>query len=107
MLNPSVILQLHRNYFTQALNGPEPFTIKHKYAPSVVATYRSACHLINILEVMMKAEPRLVKRVFGYWLNMFSGVVRCQRFIIGHLMLNKIQVAICLLVSRAPHAPMS
>jgi hypothetical protein len=104
---PSVILQLHRNYFTQALNGPEPFTIKHKYAPSVVATYHSACRLINILEVMMKAEPRLVKRVFGYWFNIFSGVVSYRCFVIGNSTLNKTQVAICLLVSRAPHAPMS
>jgi len=107
MLAYLVILQLHRNYFTQALNGPEPFHIKHQFAPSVVATYRSASRLINILDIMMKGEPRLVKRVFGYWFNMFSGVVSYQCFIIGHPTLNKAQVAICLLVSRAPHAPVS
>src|SRR5882762_517352 len=70
-----VILQLHRHYFAQALNGPEPFTIKHQYAPSVVATYHSACRLVVILELLMKGEPRLCKRVFGFWFNMFSGVV--------------------------------
>jgi hypothetical protein len=75
MLVHAVILQLHRNYFTQALNDPEPFTTKHQYAPSVVATYQSACRLITILEIIMKSEPRLCKRVFGFWFNMFSGVV--------------------------------
>jgi hypothetical protein len=71
----TVLLQLHRNYFTQALNGPEPFTPKHRYAPSVMATYYSASRLITILEIVMKQEPLLFKRVFGFWFNMFSAVV--------------------------------
>jgi hypothetical protein len=107
MLLYAVTLQLHRSYFTQALNGPEPFTTKHQYAPSVMATYRSACRLITILDIIMKQEPRLCKRVFGFWFNMFSGVVSRQCSITEFSALNNKQVAICLLVSRAPHSPVS
>lgn len=73
-----VILQLHRGYFTQGLSGSEPFTLSHPYAPSVVATYCSACRLLSILETAMKQEPLLCKRVFGFWFNMFSAVVSVQ-----------------------------
>jgi hypothetical protein len=106
MFVDAVALQLHRNYFTRALNDPEPYTDKNQYAPSVVATYRSACRLLSILEIMMKIEPRLCKRVFGFWFNVFSAAVRSFS-IIEVSALNKIQVVICLLVSRAPNSPIA
>jgi len=81
-----LILQLHRTRFIQALNGPETFTSKHQYAPSVVATVTSACRLIDMLETFLETAPELCKRVFGFWFNMFSGAL-----------------AIALYVSRAPH----
>ena len=76
-----VLLQLHRNYFTQCLNGPEPFSLSHPYAPSVAATYASACCLISGFELVMKHQPLHCKRVFGYWFNVFSAVV-CSRYLL-------------------------
>jgi len=55
-----------------------------------MAIYHSASRLITILEIAMKEEPRLFKRTFTSWFNTFSGVV-----------------AVCFLVSRAPHAPVA
>ncbi len=42
-----VILQLHRQFFTRALSGPEEsFQQKHEYAPPVVAVFLSATRMI-------------------------------------------------------------
>lgn len=76
----TVILQLHRTRFTQALSGPEKYTDRHPYAPSVVATFTSACRLIEMLTTFMNTAPALCKRVFGFWFNMFSGVVSSHPF---------------------------
>ncbi|KAI6041369.1 fungal-specific transcription factor domain-containing protein [Pisolithus marmoratus] len=70
-----VLLQLHRNFFTEALNTCDAFSYRHKLAPSVVATYLSATQLITTLKIMEEREPQLSKRFMCFWFNAFSGAV--------------------------------
>ncbi|EMD39931.1 hypothetical protein CERSUDRAFT_112176 [Gelatoporia subvermispora B] len=86
----TAILHLHRNYFTQALSVSEGFTVKHQYAPSVLATFSSSCNLIWAVTTCYRWEPDLVLRILMLWSNCFSAAV-----------------ALCLLVSRAPSCPLS
>jgi len=82
----TVLLQLHRTFFTRALSGPEEaFNRRHKYAPSVVAVFLSASRMIATVEALYRQEPELTSRILGYWSNAFSAAM-----------------ALCLLVSRAP-----
>lgn len=70
-----VLLQLHRNFLTEALNTHDAFCYRHKLAPSVVATYLSATRLIATLKIMEEREPQLSKRFMCFWFNAFSGAV--------------------------------
>ncbi|KAG1797771.1 uncharacterized protein HD556DRAFT_1355214 [Suillus plorans] len=70
-----VLLQLHRNFFTEALSDFDAFTYRHKYAPSVLATFLSASRLVAALETMLRREPQLSKRFMCFWFNAFSGAV--------------------------------
>ncbi|KAG2145884.1 fungal-specific transcription factor domain-containing protein [Suillus clintonianus] len=70
-----VLLQLHRNFFTEALSDFDAFTYRHKYAPSVLATYLSASRLVATLGTMLHREPQLSKRFMCFWFNAFSGAV--------------------------------
>ncbi|KAL4080941.1 hypothetical protein J3A83DRAFT_4085274 [Scleroderma citrinum] len=70
-----VLLQLHRNFFTEALNNYDAFSYRHELAPSVVATYCSATRLIATLTTMEEREPLLSKRFMSFWFNAFSGAV--------------------------------
>ncbi|KAF8158548.1 hypothetical protein B0H34DRAFT_783008 [Crassisporium funariophilum] len=87
----AVLLQLHRQFFTRALSGPEEaFNRRHKYAPSVVAVFLSASRMIATVQDLYRREPHLAARILGYWSNAFSAAV-----------------ALCLLVSRAPFTCLS
>ncbi|KAI6147550.1 fungal-specific transcription factor domain-containing protein [Pisolithus thermaeus] len=81
-----VLLQLHRNFFTEALNTYDAFSYRHRLAPSVVATYLSATRLIATLKILEEREPQLSKRFMCFWFNAFSGAV-----------------ALSLIVSRTPY----
>ncbi|KAF8843214.1 hypothetical protein BDN67DRAFT_964572 [Paxillus ammoniavirescens] len=70
-----VLLQLHRNFFTEALSDCDAFSYRHKFAPSVVASYLSAGHLIATLKALEEREPQLSKRFMCFWFNAFSGAV--------------------------------
>lgn len=105
--NYLVILQLHRSYFIRALSSSRPFTLQHEYAPSVIAIFNSAVRTINGLKTMMHHRPRSTKRVYVFWFNVFSSIVR--RPILGTLLGNKlivvVQVALSFIVSRCPLIP--
>jgi len=70
-----VLLQLHRNFFTEALNDYDAFSYRHKLAPTAVATYLSATRLIATLKALEEREPQLSKRFMCWWFNAFSGAV--------------------------------
>ena len=72
----TALLQLHKSYFIQALLSNENFTVKHKYAPSVLAVYSSACNLIWAVRTLYLWEPELSTRFTIIWSNCFSAAVR-------------------------------
>jgi hypothetical protein len=98
----SALLQLHRSYFMEALSGPEPFTLHHKFAPSVMATYRSASRLISTIELLFNQEPHLSTRFVCFWFNSFSAGVSDLKIYFSLFDLDMSQVFLSLLVSRAP-----
>ncbi len=69
------LLQLHRRYFTQAMNGPESFDLHHQYSPSVLATYLGASSLIKAVQALFDQEPDLSTRFLHFWFNAFSAAV--------------------------------
>ncbi|KAK0439848.1 hypothetical protein EV421DRAFT_1818820 [Armillaria borealis] len=85
------LLQLHRRYFTDAMNNcPEPFDFHHRFAPSVVATYLGASSLISTVAKLYEQEQHLSARFLCFWFNAFSAAVTLSLFI-----------------SRAPSSPLA
>ncbi|KAK2460474.1 hypothetical protein APHAL10511_007521 [Amanita phalloides] len=75
------LLQLHRRYFTRAMNDPEPFDLYHQYSPSVLATYLGASSLIKAVQTLFDQEPDLSARFLHFWFNAFSAAVTLGLFI--------------------------
>lgn len=76
----TVLLQLHRTFFTRALSGPErAFNRRHPFAPSVVAVFLSASRMIATVEALFRREPNLTSRILAFWSNAFSAAVSNQR----------------------------
>lgn len=75
------LLQLHRRYFTYAMNNAEPFEMQHEYAPSVLATYLSASSLISAVDGLFKYQKELSVRFLHFWFNVFSAAVMLSLFI--------------------------
>lgn len=82
----AALLNLHRSHFTLALKEMPEDPLKHKYAASVMATYRSAWRMIEGLKLHWDhATRRLLERVSLPWSLALSGTI-----------------VLCLLVTRAP-----
>ena len=71
----SDLLYIHRSYFAQAIREDSANPLRHRYAPSVLATYRSACRLISSLKGLY-AVHNLASRVWFFWSAIFSSCVR-------------------------------
>ena len=72
------LLNLHRTYFMQALRDQPNDLLKHRYGPSVMATYRSAWRLIQALEHSSRKAPDLLARISLAWSHALSAAVRMQ-----------------------------
>jgi len=83
----STLLNLHRCYFARALQDQPADLLKHKYAPSVMATYRSAWRLIQSLTrtVTIAGVDHILHRHNLSWSHALSAAI-----------------VMCLLVTRAP-----
>ena len=73
-----VLLNLHRPYFAQALQESPADLHRHRYLPSVVATYRSAWRLSRGLAVTWRAVPAILARLLLPWSNALSAAVSCH-----------------------------
>ena len=73
---PIALLNLHRTYFAQALHDQPQDLLKHRYGPSVMATYRSAWRLIEGLKQPSKKTPKLLSRHSLAWSQNLSAAVR-------------------------------
>ena len=73
-----VLLNLHRPYFAQALQESPADLHRHRYLPSVIATYRSAWRLSRGLAVTWKAVPGILVRLLLPWSHALSAAVSCH-----------------------------
>jgi len=86
----STLLNLHRTYFAQALHDQPQDLLKHRYGPSVIATYRSAWRLIEGLKLPSRRTPDLLSRYSLAWSQALSAAI-----------------VMCLLVTRAPNSTLA
>ncbi|KAK0209213.1 fungal-specific transcription factor domain-containing protein [Desarmillaria ectypa] len=86
----SVLLNLHRVYFAQALQDQPDDLAHHRYLPSVMATYRSAWRIMQSLKMLRTYAPLLSNRVNLAWSNALSAAI-----------------VMCILVTRAPNSKMT
>lgn len=77
------VLLLHRGYFAQALSEKAD-PMQSRFAPSVLATYRSACYIVMALNNVYSKQPALACRFGLFWSNGFSA-----------------SIALCLIITRA------
>lgn len=70
---------MHRTYFAQALRDQPHDLLKHRYGPSVMATYRSAWRLIEGLKQPSRKVPDLLARHSLAWSQALSAAV-CLEF---------------------------
>ncbi|EIW63909.1 uncharacterized protein TRAVEDRAFT_157688 [Trametes versicolor FP-101664 SS1] len=85
LLKETTLLNLHRPYFSQALNDLPEDPLRHKYGPSVMAIYRSAWRIFASTRCAYKAVPNISSRMGIIWSHALSG-----------------SIVMCLLVTRAP-----
>ncbi|KAI0652601.1 fungal-specific transcription factor domain-containing protein [Trametes meyenii] len=81
----TTLLNLHRPYFSQALNGMPADPLRHKYGPSVMAIYRSAWRIFAAAKCAYKSVPHVSSRLGITWSYSLSG-----------------SIVMCLLITRAP-----
>ncbi|THH20506.1 hypothetical protein EW146_g857 [Bondarzewia mesenterica] len=84
------LLNLHRAYFAQALRERPEDPLKHKYAPSVMAIYRSGYRVIEFGQRGMGALPQSLFRSNFAWSKVLSATI-----------------VMCLLVSHAPSSSLA
>ncbi|KAI0778886.1 hypothetical protein BD413DRAFT_512633 [Trametes elegans] len=85
LLKETTLLNLHRPYFSQALNDMPEDPLRHRYGPSVMAIYRSAWRIFASARCSFKTIPSIASRVGIIWSHSLSGAI-----------------VMCLLVTRAP-----
>jgi hypothetical protein len=90
MMHPTALLNLHRTYFAQALHDQPQDLLKHRYGPSVMATYRSAWRLIEGLKQPSRKTPNLLCKYGLAWSQALSATI-----------------VMCLLVTRAPNSSLA
>ncbi|KIK94386.1 hypothetical protein PAXRUDRAFT_783296 [Paxillus rubicundulus Ve08.2h10] len=84
------LLNLHRRYFSQALQEAPSDLLKHKYGPSVMAMYRSAWRLIIGHSQAVSNIPDVIARVPIFWSHAFSAAI-----------------VMCMIATRAPTSNMA
>lgn len=70
-----VILHLHRPYFAQALSDMPHDLLKHRFGPSLMATYRSSWRLIEALRDLHRRAPFILGRIPLPWSYSISAAV--------------------------------
>ena len=66
---------MHRGFFATALQEAPEDPLSHKYAPSVLAAYDSACSYVGLIKSMYSQYPKLVARMWFYFTHVFSSAV--------------------------------
>ncbi|KAG1902682.1 uncharacterized protein F5891DRAFT_1127608 [Suillus fuscotomentosus] len=83
----TTLLNIHRRYFTQALEDQPDDLLKHKYGPSVMAMYRSAWRVIESHSHAARKIPQVIERLGLFWSQALSAAI-----------------VMCMIVNRAPQS---
>ncbi|KAF6761160.1 fungal-specific transcription factor domain-containing protein [Ephemerocybe angulata] len=86
----TVLLNLHRAYFAQALADNPSDIQHHRYLPSVVAIYRASWRLIDGLQLAWANFPHILARIHLPWSQALSAAI-----------------VMCLLVTKLPSCHLS
>ncbi|KAI0060962.1 hypothetical protein BV25DRAFT_1870945 [Artomyces pyxidatus] len=77
----SSLLYIHRTYFAQAIReASDP--LKHPYAQSVLAAYRSALVLITTIKSLYTVHPRMTSRVWFFWSGYYASCLLLSAIVI-------------------------
>ncbi|KAG1741151.1 hypothetical protein EDB19DRAFT_739063 [Suillus lakei] len=87
------LLYIHRSWFVQAIRDAPANPLQHKYAPSVLAVYRSACRLISSLKGLYRVHSQPTDRTWFFWSAIFSACI-----VLGAIVVDSPQ---CTLASNA------
>ena len=74
-------MQIHRPYFAQAMDdtiasGDAKRDLLHtRFAPSVLAVYRSSCLLIAGMRDIARAHPEPIRRWWFFWTTSYAAGV--------------------------------
>ncbi|EAU90302.2 hypothetical protein CC1G_12055 [Coprinopsis cinerea okayama7 len=71
----SNLLYIHRSYFAQALQQKPDNPLHHKYAASVMATYRAATRLIASLRSLYAVHQSPTGHCWYFWSGIFSSCI--------------------------------
>ena len=71
------LLYLHRGYFVRALSDHHVSQdlLEGRYAPSVLAIFRSSCVMIAMLQALERVNGELAKRFWLYWCHGLAAAV--------------------------------
>lgn len=71
------LLYLHRGYFVRALSEHQPpqNLLEGRYAPSVLAIFRTSCVIMAMLQALEKVNGELAKRFWLYWCHGLAAAV--------------------------------
>ncbi|KAG6380611.1 hypothetical protein JVT61DRAFT_4977 [Boletus reticuloceps] len=89
-MKESVLLNIHRRYFSQALQDSPTDPLKYRYGPSVMAMYRSAWRLIVNHTSAVNRIPDIAARLPILWSQALSAAI-----------------VMCMIVTRAPSSNMA
>lgn len=98
----SNLLYIHRSYFAQAIQGQSRNPLQHMYAPSVLATYRSACRLISSLRGLNVSHPGIAATTWFFWSGIFSSCVVLGALVVESPSCSLSQDALILLNQTVP-----
>lgn len=71
----SVLVYIHRCFFSEAVSNNPTDPMQSQYAPSFLAGYRSACELLSNLRAQFDLFPAQIARFWVLWTHAFSSSV--------------------------------
>ncbi|KAF8510391.1 fungal-specific transcription factor domain-containing protein [Gautieria morchelliformis] len=86
------LLYLHRGYFVRALSDHQQSQdlLEGRYAPSVLAIFRTSCVMIAMLQALERVNGELAKRFWLYWCHGLAAAI-----VVGSI------------VAKAPNSPLA
>ncbi|KAF8524452.1 fungal-specific transcription factor domain-containing protein [Gautieria morchelliformis] len=75
LMQETTILLVHRAYLSHALHGPPQNIFGSKYGPSVLASFRSACHVVTLHRKLASLDSVLPFRLWFIWNHLLGAAI--------------------------------